>query len=453
MAVKSKAEVLTLLRKMAFLYEDTQTWLSGTFLTDVQAVESAIEAGDYQVENAAQTAAVEAVMSAAVLLSNATLELFKTSHATFGRYASSKNLASSADNLAAFNDKLFTDTESVVSRGYTKFSTMTAGGSNKGNGTVCVFGNDPNGIALDVAHSDTIRLECTKDAFSGGMIEGKEKFRVVGGDLGVKPWVEPGSSGRPYSRTYGLGLYDFGPLQDKYVLADRQEFFGCGASEATGNLIKNGDFEDAFSGSGTDKIPEWTITTDAGDITADTTTEIEGSQSLKFTAAESIYQSITNAVRTKTAYGLQIYVLGHVSSGGLTGSLTVKIKDDSATHTTLTIDLSTLVLDTATKGATNGHCFVLPVGIGANLRVEIALASIAGTGAYVIVDSIVLTQLYNWDGGYFIGYIEGTTAARRDDVWTASTTCANGGAVQRGFVNAFGMSMRHTTGGQYWTDT
>ena len=453
MAVKTKAQVLTLFRKMAFLYEDAQTWFSGTFLTDVQAVEDAIEAGDYQVENAAQSAALEAVVASASALNNSILELGRTLHPTLGRYASSKNLASMEDNLGAFADNLFTNTESVVSRGFTKFSTATAGGSNVGNATVCIFGNDPNGIAIDIAHQDTIRLRCIKDAFSGGMVEGKEKFFIEGGDNGSKPWVEPGSRGRPYSRKYGLGIYDFGPLQDQYVLGDRMEFFGAGFSEDAGNLLDNGDFEDAFSGSGTDKIPSWTITTDAGDITADTTTEIEGSQSLKFTAAESIYQYIDDKVRTKTAYGLQVYLKGHTSSGGLTGSFTVKIKDDSTTHSTLTVDLSTLVLDANTKGATNGHCFVLPTNIGANLRVEVAVASIAGTGAYLIVDAICLTQLYNWDGGYFINVIEGLTATRYGDLWTMATTCTNAGALQRLVNNCYALSLRHTGSGSYWTDT
>lgn len=425
MAVKSKAQVQALAAAMAALDDAARTWLAGTFTTDVQAVTDAIAAGDDQPEDADQNDAVKAVLAAGDALMSAIGALFKTLHPTLGRYASSPNLKDRERNWAAFHDKLTTDAEAITSSGASKFSSWSAG-SNQGNGDFVVHNTDPAALAMDCSHVETLKLRCTKDSSVAGVIPGAEVFELTGGAAGDQKWEEGGSAGGTYKHTHGFSVNDWAADQPKIDTGGTLK--SVGDSTAAGNLIA-GDYEATF-GSGTGKIPGWTITAGDSLISADTTNHLKGSQCMAASGNFTKYFPLTTSggggisgIGTLRAYALRAHIQRRAGVTG--GTATVKVLDDSATHVTLTQDIATLVDNTWTKMAPTA--FVLPRTVGKNLRVEVQVASHAGSGN-VLFDCVILAPLMLHDSGRCIGILAGTTADWRiNDTATGETTGTKAG--------------------------
>lgn len=451
MAVKSKAEVRTVLRTAATLLDGTRTYLAGTHTTNVAACLAAIEAGDTQIEDATQLAALEAVQAAAGTLHSAVLDYIGTLHPTLGRYASSPNLADPNANISAFFDNLVTASEEVLSRGFTKFTSWTPGGSNIGNGTFCVFNNNPNGQSMDLSHVETLTIRCVEDEIDG-TVAGSEGFIVIGQTSAEREWLNGGSAGNGgYRYQYGVARKDFGPTQDALEVTNGSDLtprmFSVGPTQAQGNLLADGDFE------GGTLSDNWTA--DAAGWAYDTTDEIAGSQSVSTaTNSATISQPLVNNLVAKGVYFLQAYCgVEAGGSGEVTGNLTFKVKDDSTTHVTITVDLSTLTAGTPIKATYAG--FVLPETVGTNLRVEIQMGTIGGTGTgkKVVVDNIVLTRGTIIDGGRAVAVLSGLANWRLNDVATGATTISESGKIQRAMNLSYSRYLPHVGSGDYWTDS
>ena len=199
-------------------------------------------------------------------------------------------------------------------------------------------------------------------------------------------------------------------------------------------------------------VANWTISSGAANLSAETTAPIKGSQSLKASGDFLMYQLLsTNTIKTGTINFIEFWVNGTSGATDLTGTLTFKIKDDSTTHATITVDLSTLTEDTDTKAAYVG--FVLPKAVGENLRAEIELASLGGTSPSIFVDLFYLVSGVIVDGGRAVAITTGQTPHALGDTATGATTTADSGLIQTWLNEDQSFHFEHAGTAVYWSDT
>lgn len=456
MAAKTEAEVVTMLQKFGALELDARTWLAGTFLTDVTAARDQITVGDDTPEQGEQDSAINNVIQAANGFYEAIKAACFTIHKTLGRLSSSQDLSDSVANLAAWNDYLIANSHKVEKRGLTK-NAWAAGGSNTGTGEVLELTTDPNGDESDFAHVGTLQLICRDDKLTRGVTAGNERFKVYATKAGDYAWEEGGAgvNGGAYEYPFGRGVNEFG--DELLTIQTGQEIQVISAGNTGVNLLTNGDFEQALQGSGTDKIPGFTITGTASHFSLTSTSGdlIKGSYSLdNATGGDVITQYLTaGGLHPKTPYAMTVLyrVPDDGSAGTITGNLTVVLKDDNTTHQTLTIALGSATLDAVTRGSVK---FIAPVAVTKNLRVEVTFPAYGGTSTdkRVYIDELILAPLTQLDGGRAIGIFAGATDFVYNDAFTASTTDAATGKVQT-FVNRiFGRYVKNDTAAATWTD-
>jgi hypothetical protein len=458
---KSKAETRTLLRAIVDMGIKMRAYLQGDFEVDYEAISTALAAGGDEPEDSFQIQRLDTLKGAAQNMYQAWTSMMWAIHPSLGRLASSPNLEDVQSNIDAFNDYLHTGGESVESRGLVKFTSMTAGGSNYGTGKVLVHTTGANGEEMDISHIETLTLKCVSDFFSGSTL-GREAFQIYGEALTAYNWnsVDVGGTATTggFTYTYGKGLKDFSPRQESLKSGDN--LTSVNGSNGSGNLVNNGDLESRMSGSGSAKLPEWTIS--AGDTTLlEQSTYIKGAYSIKATGNFTMYQNITNQdkMRAKSIHGMSIMArTDNAGAGTVTGTLTFKVRaqDDSADYGTITIDLSTLTPGNPGTVSQNTTTFVLPQ-TAKPLKFEVVLASIGGTAATptVTIDEIVCTPMVLVDGGRALAIISGVSDWRYNDLWTGETTemaTANPGEIQRAVNEVFQRFFKHSNAGSYWSD-
>lgn len=211
---------------------------------------------------------------------------------------------------------------SFNSRGWTR-GTPSAG-SNTGTGTLRRLTSDWEGYTLQGGHVETKTFECIADQnFLAD--RGAERFRISGED-----------SGKDNLDFQGSGAY-------RRLLQAQHSGSGDG-----GSRLQNPSWDAAFNGSGTDKIPGWTIAGTASKITAGTsgyrTAPGASSQgTLVFendgAATNSVEQALSlrriSVQDERTPW--MVSVAYKKSSSGATGSLVITLGNK-----TTTLDLSTI---------------------------------------------------------------------------------------------------------------
>lgn len=213
------------------------------------------------------------------------------------------------DNSYSFND-----------RDLTVAATGTAGGSNVGTGTLDVLAVDWEAYNLQHAHSETKTWECIRDQ-NLGALKNAEVFQVYGEDASKDRVEETGSGMRTLTDARGL------PLVARH----------CGAG-AGGTPLQNAGFDQAFSGTGTDKIPGWTIGSTAGDVTSTTSTVyrtepgVTTSRALQIASgSDEITQALSvqriNAIGERVPWQFSVAV--KKTGSGDTGTLTLKMGSQS----------------------------------------------------------------------------------------------------------------------------
>lgn len=447
MAEKSKAQVLTVMQSDVDLMEKMETFLAGGFTTAMDVCSTANEAGDDVPEDPKRSDALKALRNAATSFWRAAESYYRTNAPVFGRFAGSTNLNNEATNFEAFHDKLIADAESIEQRELTKFSSMSAGGSNVGNGTVFVHTTDAAGTEMDISHSDTLTITCTGDQLDSGVSAEAERFQLKGTAVSDRVWDEDGAGDAGNS-------YDLVPSQAENKVSSVRRIWATGATVTSvgatangGNILVNGDFE---TWPGTTNPGTWVV--DSGTVNQETTNPAKGDNSLNASGNFKISQAIASkpAVASLQAYGIQIYV--RVEAAVSAGIVTMKVIDDSTTHATLTVDTTAIANDTWVKGAANGVTLVLPKGIGENLRIEIELASYGGSGI-VLIDLAILSQLFQADGGRFLGLAAGLVDWKRGDVFTGVTTSTDDGKTQKWHNRIYQRWWEHAAAAVAWPDT
>ena len=443
----TKAQTLSLLQAAVDFRQVLRAFLVGDFTTKMNALSSAIDAGDDTPETAAQKDALDSLWASAEALWSDTSPLMDAMATSLGRYAGSPQLGSVQHNIAYFHAQLHADSEAIVSRGLTKFSSWTADGSNAGNGDFVVHNNDIEGQSMDVSHIETLTLRCTRSEQEGAT-RGAETFTVKGSDAGRRQYEEQGS------QTTGGYQWTMGLVDEDWATGDRSQptanvgstIIAAGVSRNAGNILFNGDFAAAL-GSGSTKIGSYTIDAGEANVALNDATAAFGSQSLQLTGNAKLRQLLDRS-GTGRMFALQAY--GQRAETVTDGELTIKVLDDDTTHATITVDVSSsgITHSTWTKGGV--QAFALPASVGANLRVEIELAAYDGSGN-VLVDGVMLVPLTLIDGRG-IGIIQGITPWRRNDRATGATTVSETGKIQREINQAFGRYLRHAGSATYWSD-
>lgn len=443
MADKTLAQVMDLVREVTALPMQVDTFLDQAFLLRLQKIHQVgVRTGDDRPENADMINAINALATSAGSFREACSALIRSTYRTLGRFVGAPDAMQEDQlkHLDYFAEYLRAQNKQIQARGFTKPTTASFSGA--GAGKLALATTDLAGQLIDVGHIDTIKLECTRDQ-SRGAAAGQEEFLITGTQR-VWPWQEGGigTAAGDYAHPYGRVKGDLIPV----VARAGGKLTAVPATNGLVNLIAGGDFEGAFSGTDVDKIPEWTITGGtAGNITAETSAPINGSQNPKALANFKIEQLIPDGrLRAGGCYGIGLKVFKF--SGGsttLTGTLTVKImdRDEGTTHGTLTVDLSTVTHNTRT--IVQPIIFKIPNN-AEQLKCVVELASLGGDGTDKTVhwDDVCVAEARMIDG-ILCFLSDGTTTVSgslqgrfaRGDTFTFATTSTDAGKIQKNYAN------------------
>lgn len=301
--------------------------------------------------------------------------------------------------------------------------------SNTGNGTLVTSTKRGDGLVNENMVTETGRLTCTSDSYSGGQTAGRERFQFLG--------ESPLGEGRfDYLFPTGSGanatVRCVEPTQD---------------ASTTGNALTNGDFE-TWSGSPV-QAENWAITTGvwATDVIKDITagrprsglacarwaaTAVLSKIDQQFGSATTTGTSAgTGASLTaQTSYAVCLF-LRRVSTAITTGTLRVRLIDGTATTindtqgtaNTFNVTLSTL---TTSYAAFTGvfRLSNLPAST-VKLRIEL---TVANDQDFLLDDVMMapLTTLYT--GGPGLAIFAGTTPWATGDGYSLAATNDRGGA-------------------------
>lgn len=434
MADRNEAETLDLVQDVTKIVKNFNAYLAGQFTTDINDLTAELAVGDEVDENGKIADQLDRVISSAEGLWDTLLQLVRSSYPAIGRLGSSPDLGSQNTNLDFFQQYAVTNSKEIEKRGFTKDTATAITGA--GAGLITISSTDVNGDIIDVGHVEDLTFKCVRDV-SGGATVGREQFQIQGTDSAAYRWLENGSNlGRSYDYPYGQVSADFGPAQARAITG--AIITANSGSSASGNLVRNGDFETVISGSGTTKLSQWTISTGDAGVANETTDPILGDTSLAITTDFVMDHNFgTGRLRPNTFYFISVK-LDRLASA--TGTLTVKVMDvdEGTTHATLTQDISTLTNDTPVP--IQPVIFFVPES-AEDLKVQVELASLA-TGTLTI-DDVVVAPATLVDG-YLVAIMDGTTQNtskqaqgrfKRGDSFVIQTTSAEGGTIQKFYLN------------------
>lgn len=438
MAVKSEAQVLTLLQEIANGIAEFHVF-AATYVTARDAITAAISAADDQPEDADQLAAIRAVTDAMESVETAWRALARTLHATLGRLGGSTNLADEYLNIEAFRAYCVTNSKSVLSAGHTRGS-VSAGGSNVGNGQCVIHRSNRANAVMDITHGQAVILRCTQSQFSGAQ-EGQELFTVIGAAKAGLAWQNGGTAQRSDWREHphGKGTADW-PANIIRV-SDGSTIRAVDAS--VDGVVVNGQFagEVGSTGAGAETIPSWETVSGGTNLDIDDTAASNNQfdQKLEFSGDFLIKQAIAGRIKAGVPYLLTFNC--RVAAAITDGDIIVRVKDDSTTHIEIEVDSTALTNDTWSNRT--AQVLVLPKNLGENLRVEVEVEDYAGSGSG-FVENVVLAEMVMFDEGSFLGIVGGPIRFRDDDLFTYTDAFGTGGEIQRLIFNrAFGTYARH----------
>lgn len=445
---RTAAETLDLLQAIIMMAHHDQLFHEGTLAVDVDNIIAELAVGGEEVpENSAIESALRTWMSLREGSRSQFVNVMNAMLPALGRLAGAPSLSNASMQLDYMQKYLIDNSKQIKLRGFTKDTSSTVSGN--GDGKIAIRSTDINSDVIDVGHAGSLTFTCDRDSTQGAT-QGGERFLVGGTPAGkVKPWDEGGPyAGNSYDYAYGSSgiAEDIGPGQRRARSGGRVTAWS--ATRQRGNLVQNGDFELAIEGTGSTKLPGWTINSGDSTLTQVSSDPINGLLAIEATANFEMDSNLTPAnVRTNRFYGVGLKLkTENGGSGTVTGTLTVKImdRDEGATHHTLTVDLSTLTPQT--KTIIDPEIFFVPKA-AEDLKVQVELASLGGTASTptVELDDIVVGEATLVDG-YMVFIMDGTTVDSNNratgmfkfgDSFTLDTTLAlEEGLIQK-YINRF----------------
>lgn len=417
MAARVLADVLSLDQALRDLHDDVVTDLGG-FKTNADAVEDLIDNGDTAPENALLTNWLKGFKDKCDALYNHFEAINEPLSQVHARYAGAEDLSNTELNWARFNDKLVADGDEFESRGLSKFSAWSAGGSNVGDGTAMVHNLDP-AVGGDVGRAETLTARCLKSYPDTDL--DREVWEITGEKPGDWAHEEGGSArGGTYARTYGLGTSDVGNAvnEQEYCAQTGDEIITVGDEAQGGNLLNDGGFENATLSE------NWTVA--GGNAALNSSSPINGTQDLSISGDETIDQSVAGKVYPGVIYGLEAWYkkVGTISAG----TFTLKLKDGTTDHITISLTLSSAA--TSSTKLAYGTVLMPKTAVTSLMEVELATSSWSGGGT-LQVDKVKLVPLYVM-GGRAVAFTGGLTPFKaKNDLFTGATTGGTGGTLMR----------------------
>ena len=313
--------------------------------------------------------------------------------------------------LRRLADRMATDSEDFAES--TTSSSVAAAAGNTGNGTVLVARTSVEGDAAEFLFAEDIELRCIADARSDPALAGLELFDVRG---------EPAVASLDPDWPKGSGAHFTTRCAGTHVDASRKP----GA-----NMLVNSGFE-VFTV--TNKPDNWVVVVGTvGSDILEIATAFRDSKAVKFINSSTGVPEITQAfddpaagtsarLVPKAVYGLSIHL--RRDTAGLTGTLEVKIADDTGDIVIATVDLSTLT-DTYVRFTATGNLFRAVNGT-AKAYIKVTVAMPAGEGfyadAFTVARMVPVTPL-----GPHLLVLPGSTDWETDDVLTVTMVNNNEG--------------------------
>jgi hypothetical protein len=299
-------------------------------------------------------------------------------------------------------------------------STVTAGGSNLGDGQVVVSVKRADGLVQENAFAENITLRCIADSETNAALAGKEQFKVTG-TVSYSPFdwrYVAGGSGGQTTVSAVPGSVD----------------------NSSGNLTTNGDFE-----SFTSNTPDnWSILVGSAGTTIKQSTaqHYTGLSSLnivgngsELTSVAQVFGDATNGTRgtlaSETQYAVNLWVkvdstpaAGVLEVSLVDGSNTI-VNDQQGTANSFTKSLTTV---STTWVAVNG-VFRTPYILPSTLKLRVRLSTAMTTGRNLYVDRVAMTRMTQvYTGGPSVAVFSGASNFFVPDNFTAAITNNRGGA-------------------------
>lgn len=318
-------------------------------------------------------------------------------------------------------------------------STATSLTGTVGNGVVVITTKRGDGLVQENTIAETLRLVCTRDAYTGGQTAGQELFGLTGAPI----------------LTSTVWDYDWPTGSAASLQASAVSSAVDG--NTTTQMLTNGDMESWT----TDVIPElnnWVLEDGVWgtDIQRDITVPNGGTYCTQFLATANdteIYQEFGTTDGTiVTPAGELSYIVnmwlrkvsGTISAGVLEVALVndagTILQDDQGVNNSFTVTLSTLTTSYVAYSGAFRLNSTPPDVIRLRLRISTALA-----GATFVVDDICMTPTTAmYVGGPSFAVFSGSTAFVAGDGWNLANTNNQGGAsnlgtFQTGFERLFSM--------------
>ena len=317
----------------------------------------------------------------------------------------------------------FTDESLTVESRAFSFGTITAGGSNVGNGTLNRLTTDENGDDIEAQASDAKTVTCVSDEHSGAS-EHEERFNIRGGTA----------------------------LRDRIKIAGSgfsAELVALSARHSERFAVQNPSFDNFVGSVGSvTSFPGWTVGSAIGNFDANTSYYRNpwGSNhtpySLKIAGNDSLTQNFNvRQVQFNPNIPVYVQVAYNRETGSGDGTLKLKIGDQESE---------------VTLAAQTGWN-ILRVEIGtknwfSNWNVEdagIAITLADRTSGYVLVDDLIVAPMTRFDGAWY-ALVGGSTPFLRDDEFTWTDT-ETGSIIQYWLWRAFGRYLPHS-GSPSWSD-
>lgn len=333
------------------------------------------------------------------------------------------------DALVWLIKQMKTDSE-TIERNTVGKGTLTADGTNNGNGTVVALLETPNILLGNTANWPNVRAEvldirCTTDSQNGGIARGSEIFTVRGQP--AFPTLDrqfPAGSGRTLQMTTLSATIDAGPRYQ--------------------NILTNSDFETQTS-----NVPDF-FTVSSGtagtDFLTESTTVFRGSYAIKAAATGTtwkIRQQLgvgTGSVGKLTPDRPYVIAFAAKKDASATGTFRVSVQDGSgnvlgggtfavsAAHGALTTSWS---LVTATVFA--------PRVIATDTYLVVETTAGVATAAMYIDDVIIAEMQQLAPGGQYLSIITGASDFNADDNFRYTFTNSGNGAFAVAFDRLFDM--------------
>lgn len=332
----------------------------------------------------------------------------------------------------------------VVSSDTVKANTVSASvaaaSTNTGNATCIASVVGPDGKNREYVLPEVIEVKVTQDAQGGGITAGSEQLSVRGE---VKA---------PSALDY---TWPDGSEANSSLTMIDAEVDGAGSESESSNMLVNGHFDD-FTANAPD---DWTILVGAAatDILEESSTVYRsGGKALEFIGTgggplSSIAQTLNpwqgdssnaNCLKPSSVLAVNVYmrksaglVAGVVEISLVNGSNAI-ITNDAGTELKKQVAFGTLT----TSFAAYNEFFQLPKVLPSTIKLRVRASTALTSGESVFIDDLCLVKAKEaYTGGPYIAIFRASTESILNDQWNVTVANNQGGLIQSGFDQMFGM--------------